>query len=152
MESACAFNFRYFVQKFTKDGKVSLTVVRAGKELQVSVPVSPKKPMLTQNLDGAYPSYFIYGPLVFSSATREFVSALSSGAESWLPGLVFAGNSLATRSGDPPAFDGEELVVVSSPFLPHKLAKGYSSPITRVVKTINGVQIEEPASSGRVPS
>lgn len=135
-------NFRYLVQKIAKDGKVPLTVVRAGKELPVLVPVSPKYPMLIQNLDGAYPSYFIYGPLVFSPATREFVSAFSSGAESLLPALTLTGNPLATRSGDPPAFDGEELVVVSSPFLPHKLAKGYSSPITQVVNTINGVRIK----------
>jgi len=43
---------------------------------------------------------------------------------------------------DKPAFKGEALVVVSSPFFPHRLAKGYSNPATQVVKTINGVSIK----------
>ena len=47
-----------------------------------------------------------------------------------------------TRIGDKPAFAGEELVVVSSPFFPHKLAKGYSNPFGQVVKTVNGIPIK----------
>ena len=33
------------------------------------------------------------------------------------------------------------MVVVASPFLPHRLAKGYSSPVSEVVKSVNGVPI-----------
>jgi hypothetical protein len=32
--------------------------------------------------------------------------------------------------------------VVSSPFLPHKLSKGYSSPAMQVVQNINGIPIK----------
>ena len=40
------------------------------------------------------------------------------------------------------AFPGEQLVVVSSPFFPHKLAQGYSNPQTEVVKSVNGIAIK----------
>ena len=52
------------------------------------------------------------------------------------------GSPLITRRSDKPAFPGEELVVVSSPFFPHKLAKGYDSPVSRVVRAVNGVTIK----------
>ena len=46
------------------------------------------------------------------------------------------------RRGDKVKFPGEALVVVSSPMFPHKTAKGYSSPIFKVVKSINGTRIK----------
>ena len=49
---------------------------------------------------------------------------------------------LLKREGDKPAFEGERLVLVSSPFFPHKLSKGYSSPFTQVVKSVNGIPIK----------
>jgi hypothetical protein len=52
------------------------------------------------------------------------------------------GSPLVKRIGDKPAFAGEELVVVPSPFFPHQLAKGYSDPFCQVVKTINGIPIK----------
>jgi hypothetical protein len=43
---------------------------------------------------------------------------------------------------DPPAFAGEELVVVPSPFLPHKLVQGYGNPAGNVIRAVNGVPIK----------
>ena len=37
---------------------------------------------------------------------------------------------------------GENLVVVTSPFFPHKLSRGYSPPTCGVVKTINDIPIK----------
>ena len=47
-----------------------------------------------------------------------------------------------TRRGDKPAFDGERLVIIPSSLFPHKLSKGYSNPVTKVVKTVNGIPIK----------
>ena len=71
--------FKYLVQKVTKNGMVPLTVVRSGKEISVKLPVATNRPRLIPELDGAYPSYFVYGPIVFSSATGEFVTGLTTG-------------------------------------------------------------------------
>lgn len=128
--------FQYLIQKLAKNGRVPLTVVRAAKELAVQLPVSATRPMLLPDLSGRYPSYFIYGPLVFSSASMQFVSSTSG----WSHGVV--GTPLMSRLFDPPAFDGEEIVVISSPFLPHKLAVGYGNPTGRVVAAVNHIQIK----------
>jgi S1-C subfamily serine protease len=130
--------FQYMIQKIARDGKVPLTVVRNGRELKLDLPVSPTRPMLIPDLEGRYPSYFVYGPLVFSTATQLFAGGIGNAAMQ----LAATGNPLATRRGDRPAFDGEALVVVSSPFLPHKLSKGYSNQVAQVVDKVNGVHIK----------
>jgi len=56
--------------------------------------------------------------------------------------LSALGGPLVKRALDKPAFPGEALVGVSSPFFPHKLVKGYDSPVAEVVKTINGTPIK----------
>ncbi len=128
--------FHYLIQKVAKNGMVPLTVVRAGKTMMVQVPVSSSRPMLIKPLVGSYPSYFIYGPLVFSTATVQFLTA------GILPSRIAVASPLVTRMSDAPAFEGEELVVVSSPFFPNKLAIGYSNPVAGVVKTVNDKPIK----------
>jgi S1-C subfamily serine protease len=133
--------FKYLIQKVAKNGKVRLLVHRAGKPMAIDVPVVPTRPLLIQNLKGTYPSYFIYGPLVLSSATAEFIAVLG-GSNNFLPALSFAGSPLAKRLGDSPTFDGEEVVVVTSPFLPHKLSKGYGNPALGVVNKVNDIPVK----------
>lgn len=133
-------NFRYLIQKVARDGKVPLTVVRAGQSLRVEVPVNRGWPMLIPDLQGRYPSYFVYGPLVFSSATAQYAAFLSANAGA-MTAFSFIRSPLVTRRGDSPSAQREELVVIASPFFPHKLAKGYSNPSAGVVDTVNGVQI-----------
>src|SRR4051812_22777231 len=115
--------FQYLIQKIAKDGKVPLTIVRGGKEMTIALPVSPERPMLIPDLKGAYPSYFVFGPLVFSNVTSQFTGGFAGNANA-LNALSVLDNPIVTRRGDQPAFPGEQLVVVSSPFFPHKLSKG----------------------------
>jgi len=135
--------FQYLVQKTARENKVELTIVRAGREMRIELPVLQHRPLVIPDLDGAYPSYFIFGPMSFSEATAEFLAALSgkSGA-SYSATLSLLGSPLIMRIGDKPAFDGEHLVVVSSPFFPDKLVTGYGNPAWQVVKTINGQAIK----------
>ena len=65
--------FQYQIQHIATNGAVPLTIVRAGKELKINLPVSADYPRLIPGLNGAYPSYFIYGPLVFSAATEDYL-------------------------------------------------------------------------------
>lgn len=130
-------NFRYMVQHLAREGKVSLTVVRDGGEVPVSLPVPVDRPMLIEDLDGKYPPYFILGPVVFSTAS----SGLSSTFQGARTIQSLFSSPLITRRGDRPAFPDEQLVVISSPFFPHKLAKGYSSPGGVVVGKINGIAV-----------
>ncbi len=136
--------FQYQIQHLTTQGTVPLAVVRGGKELKINLPVSKNYPRLIPDLNGGYPSYFIYGPLAFSAATDQYLGGYlrSKYATSIMTGLSVAGNPLVTRMADQPAFPGEELVVISSPFFPNKLAQGYSNPRTQVVKTVNGIPVK----------
>jgi hypothetical protein len=48
---------------------------------------------------------------------------------------------LATRRHDRARSPGEELVVVTSPLLPHRITRGYGDPFGSVVRDVNGVAI-----------
>ncbi|HSZ06909.1 MAG TPA: trypsin-like peptidase domain-containing protein [Steroidobacteraceae bacterium] len=134
-------NFGYMIQRLVKDGKLPLTVVRGGKTLKIELPVSAERPTLAADLHGEYPSYFVYGPMVFSRATRQFLSGFENNAN-LLRLLGFVKSPLVTRVFDTPTPDLEELVIISSPFFPHKLANGYSNPTGSVVYSINGTPIK----------
>jgi S1-C subfamily serine protease len=133
-------NFRYMIQKIAKDNHVPLTVVRAGKPMLVSLPLITARPQLIPDVHGEYPSYFIYGPLVFSRASALFTSFLNNNAG--LMGVFgYMGSPLVTQRGAMPTAERQELVVVASPFFPSRLAEGYSNPTAMVVATVNGVHI-----------
>jgi len=136
--------FQYLIQHIAANGTVPLTLVRAGKELKVNLPVSADYPLLIPALNGTYPSYFIYGPLVFSAATSEYLGGLLQtryGAAA-MARLSTTASPLVTRMADQPAFPGEGLVVIASPFFPHKLDEGYGDPRFQVVKKVNGIPIK----------
>lgn len=133
-------NFRYLVQKTTVNGKVPLTVIRGGKSQQLQVPVRTERPLLIPDLNGAYPPYFIYGPLVFSKATQELVATLANNAGS-SNALSIVRSPLITERGSSPTAERQDLVLVTSPLFPHALSKGYGNPIGGVVSAVNGVQI-----------
>lgn len=130
--------FQYLIQKIAKNGKVPFTVVRQGKEIAINQPVPTERPSLISDLLGKYPSYFVYGPLVVSDATLQFVGS----AGSKLGASLYFGNPLPGRLGDGPSFEGEQLVVIVSPFLTHKVARDYSDPSTLVIKSVNGVTVK----------
>jgi S1-C subfamily serine protease len=133
-------HFHYLVQKVAHNGKVPLTIVRTGKTLQVSVPTSVERQWLIPEQKGDYPSYFIYGPVAFSTATTGFIAAVSQNAQT-LGYLALIGSPLMTERGATPSKEREELVVVSSPFFPHKLVRGYGSAYSRVVQSVNGTPV-----------
>jgi S1-C subfamily serine protease len=132
--------FQYRVQQLAKDGKVPLTIVRGGKSMVIQLPVGGMRKLLIQDLDGGYPSYFIYGPIVFSRATPEFLTAIT-GSASLMNALAFNASPLVTRRGERPDAQREELVVVSSPFFPHKLVTGYNNRMGAVVYSVNQVPV-----------
>src|SRR6185312_10367732 len=136
--------FRYQVQKIARNGKLPLTIVRHGKEMAIEVPVSSNHPLVVPDLEGSYPFYFIYGPIVSSNATQQLARSLLGGTRAgrfagWLRAM---GSPLLARAADKPAFPGEELVMVPSPFFPHKVSAGYADPYYQVVKEINGIRVK----------
>ncbi len=134
-------SFRYLAQSLSHDGKVPLTLVRGGRTLQVDLPVSPSRPMLIENLSGSYPSYFVYGPLVFSRATAEFVHGVETSIARAPEVLGFVRSPLVIERGDAPSAEHEDLAIVSSPFFPNRLVQGYGGAAGQVVESVNGTPI-----------
>ena len=131
--------FPYMVQKLAVKDTVPLTIFRGGKELKINLPVLRQRPLVIPELKGSYPSYFVYGPIVFSEATTDLIALAQRNREtSAIVGmLTYIGSPLITRIGDKPAFPGERLVVVPCPFFPHRLSKGYGNPGWQVLQTVN---------------
>jgi S1-C subfamily serine protease len=134
--------FAYLIQKTARCGKVPLSIIRQGQPMSIGLPVPTRWPMLVEPLQGRYPSYFDYGPLVFTTAHREFTTAIDRPGSPIAAALAIMGSPLVTRRGDRPAFAGEELVVVTSPMFPHRLSKGYDNPFSKVVKEVSGVKVK----------
>src|SRR5262249_48543137 len=60
--------FPYLVPKLAKDKAVRVGIVRNGQPMEVDLPVVRDDDALFPSYHGQQPSYFIYGPLVFSTA------------------------------------------------------------------------------------
>ncbi|MBL9207151.1 MAG: trypsin-like peptidase domain-containing protein [Opitutaceae bacterium] len=126
--------FLYHLQRLGSRDTAPLTVVRSGKVERIDAPLLRKRKQLMPDIRGEYPSYFIYGPMSFVAVSTGFLSnaPLTASAN---------GDPIITRRGDAPAFDGEQLVAISAPFFPHRLAKGYPNPLGRSIKRLNSVEV-----------
>jgi S1-C subfamily serine protease len=131
-------SFLYLVPKLVRDGSVPLRVIREGRTIDVRLPVERDDDHLIRGYDGKPPSYFVCGPLVFSPVMREAVSTYYRAN----PGVMSRNSPLISRSGDKVRFPGEELVVVTSPMLPHRITRGYGEPIGQVVESVDGTKIK----------
>ncbi len=129
-------SYRYLVPSVTRDGAVPLCVLRDRRSIVLTVPVRYESNQLVKFLAGEDPSYFIFGPLVFTPVYERFARRLSAEY------LIRVSNPIATRGGAKVEFEGEELVVVPSPLFPHPIAQGYKIDYPPVVATVNGIRIK----------
>jgi S1-C subfamily serine protease len=143
-------NFQYLVQRLVRDGRLPLLIVRDGKESKCDLPVKPVADSLFIHTSRDPLSYFVFGPLVFSEASSDYVlymsgygSSKDEGSQSGygLTGILYTANPLFTRYGDRPAFPGERIVIIAYPMFTHKLSKGYTISYTASVAEVNGVRI-----------
>jgi S1-C subfamily serine protease len=131
-------SFLYLVPKLARDGTVPIRLVRAGKPMEVRLPVGRDDDHLIQGYKGKHPSYFVCGPLVFSPVMREAVSFYYQ----LNPGIAGRNSPMSIRGADRVHFPGEELVVVTAPMLPHRMTKGYGEPVGQVIESVDGTRIK----------
>ena len=132
-------NFAYMIQHLVKNNKIDLTIIRNGKDMKIELPLESERNSLVPSLKGSYPSYFIYGPLVFSVATSDFLGHLQ---RNWFSDLLRSSSPLITRLNDPATPDQEQLIIISSTMFSSKITKGYGDPLSQVIKDINGIKIK----------
>ena len=132
--------FTYYVPKLAHDGRVQLTVLRGGQEMVLDVPVPAELPSKVPYLKDGYPSYFIYGPLVFTPLCKEMVAAYGQ--------LVLRDRLLVMveHLNDPPDFAGEQVVVVVSPMFSHRITKSYGQPMPSMLSSVNGERVRNLAT------
>jgi S1-C subfamily serine protease len=131
--------FLYYVQKLASNGIVELTVLRDGESQVLKVPVKPDRNLLVPPLKDLYPEYFIYGPIVFSAATQEYVRGLGG---SGLGMLVALDSPLLKRLNDAPEEPGEQLVMIATRLFPHPITKGYDNRPLGVIGSVNGTEVK----------
>ncbi len=132
-------SFEYFVPKLARGGRVRLSIVRDGKPREVDVPLRADGNFVMPFLAGKYPRYFIFGPMVFMSASQELLYSLAEGP--FAARLIVTKSPLLARGMDHPAFDGEEIVTLGYRLLPHKISKGYTPSPFSVVSRVNGAAV-----------
>jgi S1-C subfamily serine protease len=91
--------FPYVVPREARGDRVPVTLLRQGRRQTIDLPVVRQRRLLMRRLDGTYPSYSVYGPLVFSSASSSLARLLGSQAPE--------GSLLQSRWNDEVAFEGE---------------------------------------------
>jgi S1-C subfamily serine protease len=128
-------NFAYYAPKLCKDGKVPLSIVRDGKPMNIELPVSSDSNRLLPHLGTSYPSYFIYGPLVFTPVYAEHLRLNSTV-------LSFRGSPILTKGFSKRTDPDEQLVTVCSPLFPHRITKGYDVDYFPCVAKVNGTKIK----------
>ncbi len=131
-------SFMSQVPKLVKNGTVPVSIVRAGKTVEVALPVSCEPDRLLRGYDGRYPSYFVCGPLTFSPVVSNAISYYFQ----YNPMLASRNSPLMTRRSDAARFPGEELVVVTAPLLRTRMTKGYADPFGQVVSEVNGTKVK----------
>jgi S1-C subfamily serine protease len=127
--------FGYYTPRLVKDGKIPLSINREGKPIDIQLPVTADSERLLQHLDTAYPSYFIYGPLVFSPVYSEHLRLNPTV-------LSFRGSPILTHGFDKRKNPDDQLVTVCSPLFPHKITKGYDVDYFPCVAKVNGTKIK----------
>ena len=129
--------FLYLVPRLERGGSVPVRLWRGGHSLEIALPVGRHDNSLMRDLDGHDPAYFVVGPLVFSPVVTETAEAYFQ----LNPALMSRNSPILTRAVDHVRFPGEELVAVTTPLFPHRVARGYDDPIGQVVESVNGVAI-----------
>jgi S1-C subfamily serine protease len=130
--------FQYLVQRSARDGRLSVSIMRNGQEQKLDVPISSdNERRLLPAVVEKPPSYFVYGPLVFTEATDDYAQYLMDDGNA--ARSVYSANPIFTRYGDRPAFAGERIVVVAYPMFTHKISKGFEDPYAEALAEVNGV-------------
>lgn len=127
--------YLYQAPKCAENGKVPLTIFRDGESLEVQADVHRGRDLVLPIVGHGYPDYFIWGPLVFTTATQEV--AVRGGPRMWAS-FMATDNPLLGRLRDLKRFPDEELVMIPNRLFPHRITRGYSNATLAVVESVDG--------------
>lgn len=131
-------NYQYVIPHLDNDGKVPATIIREGETMEIEIPVHTGRELLIPVLAGDYPSYFIHGPILFTTPSQEFLKQIRYAAIS----LANLESPLINRSVERPSEPGHQLVIVGPRLFTHASSEGYQGTGLGVVETIDGTEVK----------
>lgn len=130
--------FEYFVYHgLNDDDTVTLSVLRDGEEIEVRSPVVRGDDDFFEALDNTYPSYMVFGPLVFTPVYQRHVYGLG------LDRLAARRSPIVQRAftGQDEEAEIQEYVILAGGLLNHRINLTYNVPPFSTLKSINGTTI-----------
>ncbi len=137
IEQNLRVDFRYMVPLLAHDNLVPITVWRNRELVEIQVPVSAQRDMLLKYLGNSYPSYFIYGPLVFTPVYADHLDWLGRA----LPLFIARDSPFIYRRYELLDEPGEQMVLLSSKLFSNRIAKGYDPGPFPILQSVNGHDI-----------
>jgi len=130
--------YQYVIPKLTEQGALPATIVREGQAQEIRIPVSVRRNLVIPSLNGNYPSYFIHGPMLFTTPSQEFLNAIGNG----FVGLATLESPLILRRMDKPQDPEEQIVMLGPRLFPHATSEGYDNTAFAVVSQIQGTPVK----------
>ncbi|MEO1277611.1 MAG: trypsin-like peptidase domain-containing protein [Planctomycetota bacterium] len=130
--------FEYFVHHgLNDDDTITLSVLRDGEEIEVRSPVVRGNDDFFPQLDNTYPSYIVFGPLVFTPAYQIHAYRIDMGR------LAARRSPIVGRAYTGTDEDAEiqEFVVLAGGLLNHRINLAYQIPPFAALKSVNGTTI-----------
>ena len=128
----------YYVQQHQVGEPIDVKLLRDGKPLELSIPLTrdvTSDPLVAMETYDTMPSYYIFGGVVFTPLTKNYLEAW--GNEWWrnAPDIL-----TVYLSDNSPKAVGEE-VVIALKVLPTDVNEGYHNVMNWVIKKVNGKEI-----------
>ena len=134
VEDNLRLSFQYFIPRYQKDGRLPLTIIRDGKEMEIELPLVIEPEWLVRPLKGTYPQHFIFGPIVFSAGSQDLLRTAGPRGEAL---LASRRNPLIRLRYELADSDRKELVVMGARMFPHPIHEGYDPQVFAVVEKVN---------------
>ncbi|MEQ8843340.1 MAG: trypsin-like peptidase domain-containing protein [Phycisphaerales bacterium] len=130
--------FEYFVHHgLNEDGTITLGVLRDGEVIEVRSPVVRGDDDFFPKLDNDYPSYMVFGPLVFTPVYQAHVYGLDlnrmARRSSPMVGRAYTGADEDAKV--------QEYVILAGGLLNHRINLAYEVPPFSTLKSVNGTTI-----------
>ncbi len=133
-------HWAWAIQRHLVGSTITIDLLREGIEQQVSIPLTRRyedNQMVPLNRFDVSPDFFMFGGLVFTPLTRDYLA--SFGREWWLRAPR---RMLAHLDGIPDAEDLRDEIVVLMRVLPHQVNLGWHGTSNLVIDTVNGTTVQ----------
>ena len=135
----------YYTQQHQFGENVIMEILRNGKKQHVSIKLNKKShDLVSRERYDLFPTYYIYGGLVFSPLTENYLKAWGEKWENDAP------NNMMSLFSDGLPTSADEQVIILSNVLPHNVNKGYQNLSECIISEVNGQKIHNLQSMVRI--